>query len=265
MEHAAGGAGFAFGLGRSDGLRVYQGETLVEQLDWEGEDHPVGATYGRLPDGTGDWQSTAPTPEAPNEALDLEALPSMELFPEDRVMTVELVLSETAWDAILANPLAEEYQTGSIIFDGTRVDDVAIRVKGNSTLNSIARSDSERYSFKVDINRNIPGQRLRVRRNSTLTMASRTLTPRTYRLRSMRAPASRLREPLCGSSVAGQHAFYTRGASGRSIPREVAEANGGLYNQNLRLVSSCTEGQILKTTKIYAPKITRTLRITQHF
>ena len=83
------------------------------------------------------------------------------LFDDSRVVGVELILSPDAWSAIREDPLAEEYHSGAIVFDGTRVEDVAIRVKGNSSLNSVARSPSERFSFKVDANRNVPGQTVR--------------------------------------------------------------------------------------------------------
>jgi len=159
-KHAESG-GLPFGLGRRDGIRLYRNESLVSQIDWQDDNAPEGTTYGRVPDGTGDWQTTAPTPGQPNQAADLGEIPSTEIFPQDRVLEVELILSEDAWNAILSDPLAEEYHAGSINFDGTRVDDVAIRVKGNSTLNAVARSNSERFSFKVDINRYVPGQRLR--------------------------------------------------------------------------------------------------------
>ncbi len=40
---------------------------LVDQVELEAP--PPGATWGRLPDGVGDWQATAATPSAPNTAL----------------------------------------------------------------------------------------------------------------------------------------------------------------------------------------------------
>ena len=150
-------------------------------------------------------------------------------------MTVELVLSETAWDAILANPLAEEYQTGSIIFDGTRVDDVAIRVKGNSTLNSVARSDSERYSFKVDINRNIPGQRLRGAKKLNFNNGFKDPTLLREHIGYdliARAGLPSSRTAFVDLSVAGQHmGLYTmvEQVDDQFLESRFGEANGDLY------------------------------------
>ncbi len=154
-----GGDGFEFGLGKSDSLSLKRGDDLVDEVSWS-EDEPVpGAGYGRLPDGVGAWGSTNPTPGGPNQGWEQE-VPVDPIFDTSRVISVELVLSADAWNAIRNDPMAEEYQSGAIIFDGTRVDNVAIRVKGNSSLNSVARSASERFSFKVDVNRFVAGQEL---------------------------------------------------------------------------------------------------------
>lgn len=82
------------------------------------------------------------------------------LFPSDRVVEVHLEMAPSDWTAILADPLAEIYFPGNIVYDGQRVDNVAIRVKGNSSLNAVARSGGDRFSFKVDINRQIEDQEL---------------------------------------------------------------------------------------------------------
>ena len=81
-------------------------------------------------------------------------------FILDRVVTVHLELSALVWQDMIANPRAKEYHSGTIVFDGTRLDSVAIRVKGNSSLNAVAGTASHRFSFKVDTNRYIAGQEL---------------------------------------------------------------------------------------------------------
>ena len=151
---------FDFGLGRSDTVRLFHGNNLVDLITWTDTDAAEGASFGRFPDGEGDWQATRPTPGTNNRTPDQSEEPS-NLFPQDRVMVAELILSAQSWAAIRNDPLAEEYHDGDIVLDGTRVTNVAIRVKGNSSLNSVARSSSFRYSFKVDMNRNVSGQTLR--------------------------------------------------------------------------------------------------------
>ncbi|XQY91868.1 CotH kinase family protein [Metabacillus sp. HB246100] len=74
------------------------------------------------------------------------------LFDEDAVSTVEITIEDEEWEDLLANPLEEEYKEASITINGEKVSNVAIRTKGNSSLTSVARDDSERYSLKVDFN-----------------------------------------------------------------------------------------------------------------
>ncbi|MEE2758240.1 MAG: CotH kinase family protein [Myxococcota bacterium] len=158
MTRGEGPLRFNFGLGQSDGVRLSRMDTVVDRIDWGRNDAQEGQGYGRLPDGVGEWTTTVPTPGAANVAAEVMGPTELSLFSQDQVISVELLLSDAAWQAIRSDPLAEEYQTGSIVIDGQQTDDVAIRVKGNSTLNSVARSPSDRYSFKVDINRNVSGQ-----------------------------------------------------------------------------------------------------------
>jgi spore coat protein CotH len=81
-------------------------------------------------------------------------------FHKDKVVEVRFEMANQDWSDILANPQAEVYVPGNIIYDGMRSDNVAIRVKGNSSLSSVARSGGDRYSFKVDINRYSEDQEL---------------------------------------------------------------------------------------------------------
>ncbi len=70
----------------------------------------------------------------------------------DRVVTVRIVMTEEDWTACQTNALAEEYVRADFWFDGELVPDVAVRPKGNSSLQSAARSGSPRFSLKVDLN-----------------------------------------------------------------------------------------------------------------
>ncbi len=70
---------------------------------------------------------------------------------KDKVTTVDIEIAEEDWAAILENPTAEEYYTANVVVNGTRVDNVAIRTKGNNSLTTVANdADSDRYSFKID-------------------------------------------------------------------------------------------------------------------
>jgi len=73
---------------------------------------------------------------------------------------MEIEISQEDWDAILAAPIDEEYYSANATYDGEEVSNVAFRTKGNSTLTSVANSDSDRYSFKIKVDKYIDGQLL---------------------------------------------------------------------------------------------------------
>jgi len=73
---------------------------------------------------------------------------------------MEIEISQEDWDAILAAPLDEEFYSANATYDGEEVNNVAFRTKGNSTLSSVANSDSERYSFKIKVDKYVDNQLL---------------------------------------------------------------------------------------------------------
>lgn len=89
------------------------------------------------------------------EALGIEILskdmPYTEsLFSTDYVHTLDIVVKESDWENMLENALEKEYISCSVVIDGESLKNVGIRTKGNSTLSTIANSESDRYSFKIE-------------------------------------------------------------------------------------------------------------------
>jgi hypothetical protein len=72
-----------FRLGADDSVTLYWGINIVDVLDWEDGDAPAGYSYGRLPDGTGEAQTLAPTPNAMNEAPLTSSLIINEILARD--------------------------------------------------------------------------------------------------------------------------------------------------------------------------------------
>jgi len=75
------------------------------------------------------------------------------LFDDTEVHTIDIEIAEADWNSLQENAIEEEYQLCAITVDGEKLDNVAIRPKGNSSLSSVVASDSERYSFKIDFNK----------------------------------------------------------------------------------------------------------------
>lgn len=72
------------------------------------------------------------------------------LFATDRVHTLDIVVDESDWQEMLDSASSKEYIPVSLVIDGSSVNNVGLRTKGNSSLTSIVSSDSDRYSFKVE-------------------------------------------------------------------------------------------------------------------
>ena len=64
-----GADGFTFGFGATDAARLFDGSmTLVDETNWEDGQAPLNMSWGRLPNGTGDFQTLSdPTPGEANE------------------------------------------------------------------------------------------------------------------------------------------------------------------------------------------------------
>ena len=72
------------------------------------------------------------------------------LFTTQQVHQVDLLADPEDWQSMLDNALAEEYIACSVVVDGEAYRNVGIRPKGNSSLTTVAQSDSDRYSFKLE-------------------------------------------------------------------------------------------------------------------
>jgi hypothetical protein len=83
---------------------------------------------------------------------------ALKLFSDDKVHTIDIQIERSSWDAMIENAANEEYYAADLVIDGEFVATTGIRPKGNSSLSMIQRSDSDRYSFKVEFDHYISGQ-----------------------------------------------------------------------------------------------------------
>ncbi|MSP16693.1 MAG: hypothetical protein EXR73_08820 [Myxococcales bacterium] len=113
-----------------------------------------GTTAGTADAGTAD-AGIGPGPDAATAPPDYARL-----FPDDRIIDVDLTFADADWATLMADPLADVYVPARLTWDGIVLDEIAVRFKGNSSRNSIERMDGERYSMKLDLDEYVTGQRL---------------------------------------------------------------------------------------------------------
>ncbi|WP_144788636.1 CotH kinase family protein [Lysinibacillus fusiformis] len=72
------------------------------------------------------------------------------VFNKNKVTTVDIEIAEEDWADMLENAADEELKQADITVNGKKIENVAIRTKGNLSLRSVVNSDSDRYSLKID-------------------------------------------------------------------------------------------------------------------
>ncbi len=81
------------------------------------------------------------------------------LFGTDEIMSVNIIMDEAEWEAMLSDAISEEYRQCDVEINGTTFYRVGIRPKGNTSLTSIANDPTtDRYSFKLEFDRYVEGQ-----------------------------------------------------------------------------------------------------------
>lgn len=70
------------------------------------------------------------------------------LFDQSRVHTIDIVMDD--WDSFIETCTDEEYSSCTVVIDGEKYSNVAIRAKGNASLSSVAAYGNNRYSFKIE-------------------------------------------------------------------------------------------------------------------
>ncbi len=81
-------------------------------------------------------------------------------FNNDKVIDIKINIDKTEYADMLKNAQDEKYKSANIIFDGVSVENVGFRTKGNLTLKSLKESDSDRYSFRIKLDKYVDGQNL---------------------------------------------------------------------------------------------------------
>jgi len=100
-------------------------------------------------------------PGAPAGSAGPQALAqTLSAFPREQVLDVAVDMTATDLEQMLANGAQEQEYRASVTWGGQALSNVSIRTKGNSSLRSVAGSDSKRFSFKLDLNQFVDWQSL---------------------------------------------------------------------------------------------------------
>ncbi|MBQ4832063.1 CotH kinase family protein [Pseudoalteromonas sp. MMG010] len=155
IDEETSGYSVPFKLGKEDELSLILNNETVDYISWDESDVIAGFSYGvsDLSNAQSSWETDFLTPTQGSENSIANA------FTPTEVTNIYITISDDNWNDILDNPLDEEYHEASITYNGVTLDSVAIRTKGNSSLSTVANSSSDRYSFKIDINEYVDGQK----------------------------------------------------------------------------------------------------------
>lgn len=86
-----------------------------------------------------------------------EPLYARKIFGSD-VITVDIIADENDWQEMIDNAMNEEYIMADVVINGSKFSRVGIRPKGNNSLQQVASSESDRYSFKIKFDEYVEGQ-----------------------------------------------------------------------------------------------------------
>lgn len=81
-------------------------------------------------------------------------------FEKDKIIEIQIDIDENDLQDMYDYPTNEEYHAADITINGVKAENAGIRTKGNMTLTSTARSDSDRYSFRIKFDKYVKGQTL---------------------------------------------------------------------------------------------------------
>ena len=99
----------------------------------------------------------AGSPAAETFSVSSEPLYAEKIFGAD-IITIDINADEAEWQQMLDNAMSEQYIMVDMAVNGTKFSNVGIRPKGNNSLQQVASSDSDRYSFKIKFDEYADGQ-----------------------------------------------------------------------------------------------------------
>jgi len=77
------------------------------------------------------------------------------IFDTSKVHTINIDIDN--WDDFIKNANAKKYYNCNVIIDGEKIENVAIRTKGGSSLEDVSAAKGTRYSLKIEFDHNDKG------------------------------------------------------------------------------------------------------------
>lgn len=81
-------------------------------------------------------------------------------FDKSQIHSIDITIDEKDLQATYDAPLDETYYSATLNLDGTIVENVGFRTKGNSTLRQVADTESDRFSFKINTSTFVDDQKI---------------------------------------------------------------------------------------------------------
>lgn len=75
------------------------------------------------------------------------------LFDKSYIHSINIEADQNNWQSMIDNASAEEYISCNVNIDGTVLNNVGVRPKGNTSLSNVKSLDSERYSLKLEFDK----------------------------------------------------------------------------------------------------------------
>ncbi|WP_342551977.1 CotH kinase family protein [Paenibacillus sp. FSL R7-0652] len=104
-------------------------------------------------------QQTAVNTEKQTSESNAQTTSYAQNFDKTEVMSFSIDVDEDAWQKMLDTAAEENYIKANVTINGTTIQNVGIRAKGNSSLRQVAGDDTtDRYSFKIKFDEYVKGQ-----------------------------------------------------------------------------------------------------------
>ena len=83
-----------------------------------------------------------------------------DLFKENEVMDIKIEIPEDDWNDMKENAKDEKYHSANITVGNTKLENIGIRTKGFSSLQLVSSNESDRYSFRIKLDKYVNDQNL---------------------------------------------------------------------------------------------------------